>query len=339
MDGVGGLTQEPIPPGATFKYEFTLKQTGTFLYHPHVDEMFQIALGMMGFFIIHPKDVEQESADRDFAIFLHEWNIPIGASTPSPLEMLDFNLFTFNGTLYPLTEPLVVKTGERVRIRLANIMMNSHPIHLHGYEFLVTRHGAQKLPPAAQYTAVTINVAPGETRDIEFIANNPGDWILHCHKAHHTMNQMGHNLPNLTGIEKDALDIRIRHFFPNFTGLMGTNGMQAMFEMYGKNHKTHHAPTSIPSNLSPIGNPGPFDVIELGGMFTILKVRDDLVTYDDPGWYLHPAGTTAQAVSIEEVPQKIRHPAHYSQKSIDPDDISWLSQRESLMTGSGTQSH
>src|SRR4029079_18375695 len=96
MDGVAGLTQKAIAPGETFKYEFSLKQNGTFMYHPHADEMTQVALGMMGFFIIHPKWGDDPSIDRDFAIFLHEWRIPMGAKTPIPFEMLDFNIFTFN---------------------------------------------------------------------------------------------------------------------------------------------------------------------------------------------------------------------------------------------------
>lgn len=295
MDGIGGLTQKVIRPGETFKYEFTLKQNGTFMYHPHTDEMVQIALGMMGFFIIHPKEKENPPIDRDFAIFLHEWRVPIGAKTPVPFEMLDFNLFTFNSVLYPKIESLVAKKGDRVRIRLANVMMNSHPIHLHGHEFTVTRKGAKRLPLSAQYSEVTVNVAPGETRDIEFIADNPGDWPFHCHKSHHTMNQMQHDLPNLTGINPQGLNERIRQFFPNFMGLMGVNGMNDMFEMHGA--KMHHE-HRVPSNLSPIGSPGPFGVIELGGMFTIFKVREHLTNYTDPGWYQHPPGTVAEAVEL-----------------------------------------
>ncbi|MBI3901137.1 MAG: copper oxidase, partial [Chlamydiia bacterium] len=156
MDGVAGLNQKAILPGQTFKYEFTLKQNGTFMYHPHSDEMTQIALGMMGFFIIHPEAGDDPPIDRDFAIFLHEWRVPMGAKTPMPFEMLDFNLFTFNSVLYPKIESLVVKTGDRVRIRLANVMMNSHPIHLHGHEFTITRKGAKRLPLSAQYTEVTV---------------------------------------------------------------------------------------------------------------------------------------------------------------------------------------
>lgn len=323
MDGVAGLTQRAIPPGETFKYEFTLKQNGTFMYHPHSDEVTQIALGMMGFFIVHPKDGEDLPIDRDFAIFLHEWRIPQGAETPSLFEMFDFNLFTFNSALYPKLESLVVKTADRVRIRLANVMMSSHPIHLHGYEFCVTRKGGKRLPPLAQYSEVTVNVAPGETREIEFIADNPGDWAFHCHKSHHTMNQMQHNLPNLTGIDKEDLDERIRQFFPDFMGLMGINGMGKMFEMYGTSKMTEidemHEQTNFPPNLSPIGNPGPFGVIELGGMFTVLKVRDDLISYDDPGWYQHPSGTVA-----ENINQKQNNFNGYN--AFNP--ISWFSREE-----------
>lgn len=296
MDGVAGLTQKPIPPGETFKYEFTLKQNGTFMYHPHYDEMFQIALGMMGFFIIHPKVSEEPRVDRDFALFLHEWRIPMGAKTPIPFEMLDFNIFTFNSVLYPKIESLVVKKDDKVRIRLANIMMNSHPIHLHGHEFVVTRKGAKRLPESAQYTENTINVAPGETRDIEFIADNPGDWVFHCHKSHHTMNQMQHDLPNLTGINKGNIEERINKFFPNFMGLMNINGMGDMFEMYGQAENEMKHNIKLPENVSPIGSPGPFGVIELGGMFTILKVREGLTNNMDPQWYQHPPGTVAESI-------------------------------------------
>ncbi len=297
MDGVAGLNQKAIPPGETFKYEFTLKQNGTFMYHPHSDEMFQIALGMEGFFIIHPRDGDDPKIDRDFAIFLHEWRVPMGAETPIPSEMLDFNIFTFNSVLYPSIESLVVKTGDRVRIRFGNVMMNTHPIHLHGHEFLVTRRGGKRLPPAAQYSEVTVLVAPGETRDIELIADNPGDWAIHCHKSHHVMNQMQHNLPNLTGINKQGIEERIKQFFPGFMGLMNINGMGDMFEMYGSNEMMDMGlKMKYPSNLSPIGSPGPFGVIEMGGMFTIFKVRDNLTSYADPGWYQHPPGTVAESV-------------------------------------------
>lgn len=323
MDGVAGLNQKAIPPGDTFKYEFNLKQNGTFMYHPHSDEMFQVAMGMEGFFIIHPKNGDDPKIDRDFAIFLHEWRIPMGAETPIPFEMLDFNIFTFNSVLYPSTESLVMKTGDRVRIRFGNVMMNIHPIHLHGHEFLVTRRGGKRLPPAAQYSEVTVLVAPGETRDIEFIADNPGDWAIHCHKSHHVMNQMQHDLPNLTGINKKGIEERIKQFFPDFMGLMNINGMGDMFEMYGSNEMMDMGfKMKYPSNLSPIGSPGPFGVIEMGGMFTIFKVRDNLTSYADPGWYQHPPGTTAEAVENKKIMNQTKHQDH----SMNP--VSWFSKEE-----------
>src|SRR5438876_8071819 len=106
MDGVAGLTQKAIAPGETFKYEFTLRQHGTHMYHPHFDEMTQMALGMMGLFIIHPRNPKRPRPDRDFAIMLSEWKIEPGTSRPNPNEMTDFNLFTMNGKAFPGTEPL-----------------------------------------------------------------------------------------------------------------------------------------------------------------------------------------------------------------------------------------
>lgn len=331
MDGVAGLNQWAIQPGQTFKYEFTLKQNGTFMYHPHSDEMTQVAMGMMGFFIIHPKEEEEPPVDRDFAIFLHEWRIPMGAKTPFPFEMLDFNIFTFNSVLYPKMESLVVKTGQRVRIRLANVMMSSHPIHLHGHEFTVTRKGAQRLPLSAQYTEVTINVAPGQTRDIELLADNPGDWAIHCHKSHHIMNQMQHNLPNLTGINTAGIEERIKLFFPDFMGLMNVNGMGNMFEMYGTQQMTDMGIVmKYPPNISPIGNPGPFGVIEMGGMFTVFKVRDNITSYVDPGWYQYPLGTVPEPVTMDAVPQAIRSMENMTIQDSEPktSDVSWLSREE-----------
>ena len=323
MDGVAGLTQTPIPPGDTFKYEFTLKQNGTFMYHPHTDEMIQIALGMMGFFIIHPKE-EMPHIDRDFAIFLHEWNVPMGTETPIPFEMLNFNLFTFNGVLFPKIESLVAKMGDRVRIRLGNVMMQSHPIHLHGHEFVVTRRGGKRLPESAQYSEVTTEVASGETRDIEFIADNPGDWAFHCHKSHHTMNQMEHDIPNLIGINKDDLEKRIKRFFPEFMGLMNINGMEHMFEMYGRRDGGKDQKMNFPVNISPIGSPGPFGVIEMGGMFTVLKVRAGLSSYIDPGWYQHPQGTVATSIY-----DKTHKEEQLSRTDAQNDAVSWFSTEES----------
>ncbi|MEP7116411.1 MAG: copper oxidase, partial [Acidobacteriota bacterium] len=138
MDGVGGLSQPHIAPGETFAYEFTLVQHGSHMYHPHADEMTQLAYGMMGLFIIHPRDAEAVKIDRDYAFLLHNWALHPGTYRPDPSIMLEFDLWTFNSKTWPAIEPLVARSGERVRIRMGNLSMWNHPIHLHGVQFSVT---------------------------------------------------------------------------------------------------------------------------------------------------------------------------------------------------------
>jgi FtsP/CotA-like multicopper oxidase with cupredoxin domain len=292
MDGVSGLNQPKIAPGETFAYEFTLKQNGTLMYHPHFDEMTQIALGMHGFFIIHPRESSVRRVDRDFAIFLNEWFIKPGTATPDPTVMLDFNTFTFNSRVFPGTAPLLVRTGDRVRLRIANLSMDSHPIHFHGHKFYVTGTDAGPLPQSAWWAEATVNVPVGSTRDVEFTADNPGDWALHCHKSHHVMNQMGHGLPNLLGIDPAPPQERLDALTPG-SMVMGTNGMGDMAE--------HQMPA--PRNSVPMrGGVGPFGPIDMGGMFTLLKIRDHLDYDRDPGWYPQPRGTAARRVDSMSEP-------------------------------------
>jgi FtsP/CotA-like multicopper oxidase with cupredoxin domain len=289
MDGLSGLNQPKIAPGETFKYEFTLKQSGTLMYHPHFDEMVQIAMGMHGFFIIHPRSASVRRVDRDFAIFLNEWFIKPGTATPDPTVMLDFNVFTFNSRVFPGTATLPVALGDRVRIRLANLSMDSHPIHIHGHKFYVTGTDAGPIPASAWWPENTVNVPVGSTRDVEFVADNPGDWAFHCHKSHHVMNQMGHGLPNLLGVDARNAEARVNRVVPG-TMLMGTTGMGDMEE--------HLKGVGIPRNSIPmLGGVGPFGPIDMGGMFTIVKVREGYVGDEDPGWYDYPEGTVASRVT------------------------------------------
>ena len=281
MDGVSGLNQKPIPPGETWVYEFTLRDAGTFMYHSHYDEMTQIALGLKGMFVVHPKR-PLSTVDHDFVLMTHEWKLPVGASRPDPNEMSDFNLLTFNGKAFPATEPLLVGTGERVRIRLGNLSpMDHHPIHLHGLNFKVTATDGGFVPPTAQVPETTVLVPTGATRVIEFTPEEPGDWAMHCHMTHHVMSQMGHGLPNVVGADMDKVDHRMSRILPAYM-TMGTKGGGGMGEME----------MPIPPNSLPMkGGMGPFSYIDMGGMFTVLKVRDDVVHADKDGWYVHPAGT------------------------------------------------
>ena len=284
MDGVAGLNQPHILPGETYAYEFTLRQHGTLMYHPHSDEMVQMAMGMMGFFIVHPKKPERPRVDRDFAILLHEWSIAPGTSVPNPIVMLDFNTFTFNARAWPGTAPLVVRTGQRVRVRLGNLSMDSHPIHLHGHSFQVTGTDGGRVQPSARWPETTVNVPVGATRDIEFVADVPGDWAFHCHKSHHTMNAMGHDVPNLLGAKQAAVEGKIRKLLPGYMA-MGETGMGGMMDM------------GRPKNTLPMmTGKAKYGDVEMGGMFTVLKVRDGIARYDDPGWYDAPAETRARKV-------------------------------------------
>ena len=284
MDGVSGLNQTPIPIGQTYLYEFTLKHPGTFMYHSHFDEMTQIALGMTGMFIVHPKRPVGPRVDRDFVLMTHEWRLDVGAKRPNPNEMTDWNVLTFNSKSFPATQPLLIGTGERVRIRLGNLgPMDHHPIHLHGLNFTVTATDGGFVPKSAQYPEATVLVPVGSTRVIEFVATEPGDWAMHCHMTHHTMTQMGHGIPNMIGVDTKALDRRMGKLVPEYMA-MGTTGMGGMGDM-----KMPMPPNSLPMR----GTPGPFGSIDMGGMFTVLKVRDDPSAPDAIGWYKYPAGTVA----------------------------------------------
>jgi FtsP/CotA-like multicopper oxidase with cupredoxin domain len=287
MDGVAGLTQPRIEPGETWEYEFTLHQHGTQMYHPHSDEMVQMALGMVGFFIIHPKERPSPRIDRDFAIFLGEWAIDPGTSTPNPNVMLDFNTFTFNSRAYPGTDPLVAKLGDRVRIRIANLTMDSHPMHLHGHKFFITGTDGGPIQPSAQFPHTTVNVPVGSTANMEFVADNPGDWAFHCHKAHHTMNAMSHDIPNMIGVDQNKVAGKIDKLVPGFMA-MGSSGMTEMTEMQMQGPK---------NTLPMMGGDGPFGSVEMGGMFTVVKVRENLTSYADPGWYQAPEGTRVRKIS------------------------------------------
>ncbi|MDB6130383.1 MAG: multicopper oxidase protein [Verrucomicrobiales bacterium] len=292
MDGVAGLTQKSIEPGETYKYEFTLKQHGTYAYHSHHDEMTQMALGLMGLFVIHPGNPQVLRPDRDFAFLLSEWKVSPGTMRPDPNEMVDFNIFTLNGKVFPATAPMVSRMGDRVRIRLANLgAMDHHPMHIHGHRFRVTETDGGQIPEHAQQLESTVLVHVGSTRTIDFVADAPGDWPFHCHMTHHTMNQMGHSGSNMLGVDKTGLDKKIRKFVPGYM-TMGETGMAEMGEMGMKS----------PTNSIPmVGGPGPFEYISMGGMFTMLKVREGITSYDDPGWYKHPPGTVARAATEEEL--------------------------------------
>ncbi|WP_377705499.1 multicopper oxidase family protein [Pseudoduganella sp. UC29_71] len=284
MDGVTGLTQPGIAPGKTFVYEFVAKRPGTFMYHPHADEMAQMAMGMMGFWVTHPKDPSLHAVDRDFVFLLNAYDVEPGSYTPKINTMLDFNLWTFNSRVFPGIDSMPVRQGDKVRIRVGNLTMTNHPIHLHGHEFFVTGTDGGWTPPASRWPEVTTDVAVGQMRAVEFVATDLGDWAFHCHKSHHTMNAMGHNVPTMIGVDHRGVAEKINKIVPDYMVMGDKGGSMGGMEM------------PIPENTLPMMmGEGPFGGVEMGGMFTVLKVRKDQKRgdYTDPGWYKHPAGTVA----------------------------------------------
>ena len=249
MDGVSGLSHPSIPPGKTFVYEFDLVKSGTFMYHPHGDEMTQMAMGMMGMFVVHPKDPTFMPVDRDFLIMLNAFDIDPGTYVPRIMTM------------------------------------TNHPIHMHGYDFKVTCTDGGWVPESAQWPEVSIDIPVGAMRAYEFVADHLGDWAIHCHKSHHTMNAMGHDVPTFIGVNKKPLTQKIRQFQPEYMP-MGMSGMGDMAKME----------MPLPDNTIPMMTGwGPYGPIEMGGMFSVVKVRDgiDADDYSDPGWYENPPGEMA----------------------------------------------
>jgi hypothetical protein len=248
-----------------------------------------MAMGMMGFWVTHPKDPKKTAGyaevDRDFCFLLNAYDIEPGAFTPKINTMLDFNLWTWNSRSFPGIDPLPVRLGDRVRIRIGNLTMTNHPIHLHGHEFVVTGTDGGWTPPASRWPEVTVDIGVGQMRAIEFDATEPGDWALHCHKSHHTMNPMGHGVPTMIGVDHREVVTRINRLIPEYM-VMGERGMADMQEME----------MALPDNTLPMmTGTGPYGPLEMGGMFTVVKVRAELARGDfrDPGPYEHPAGTRA----------------------------------------------
>ena len=198
QDGASPLNQEPIQPGEVYTYEFMASHAGTFMYHPHVlgNDAEQIDKGLYGVFIIDLQG-SQPHFDREYTMMLNGWRVPqmirngghMGGEMPEDqMDMMDYNTWSINGKLYPETEPLRVKEGEHIRVRLINLSNMNHPMHLHGHDFRVIAIDGE--PVANPQRMNTVSVHPGQTLDVEFLADNPGVWVFHCHELHHAAGGM-----------------------------------------------------------------------------------------------------------------------------------------------------
>jgi FtsP/CotA-like multicopper oxidase with cupredoxin domain len=191
MDGPGYITQEPVPSGGRYVYEYVVQQSGTYFYHSHTRPDRQQALGLYGALIIHPKDPAAEpKTNYDYVVQLQEWLNRDGLTYPAMLMEGGLpNYFTINGKAYPATDTLRMKVGETIRFRFIGTNNNFiHPMHMHGGPFTVVARDGVMLSPTARFEADVINVGPGQRYDVVWPAREPGKWILHCHIPHHTLN-------------------------------------------------------------------------------------------------------------------------------------------------------
>jgi len=191
MDGPAEITQEPIPPGETFTYEFTTQQRGTYFYHTHDHPDRQQGLGLYGALIIDPKEpVDTPPYDLEYTIQLQEWLEREGYTYPAMLMEGGLpNFFTINGKAYPETDTIEMKVGQRLLLRFIGSNNNFiHPMHVHGGPFTIVETDGYPVPEGAQLIKDTVNVGPGERYDVIWTAREPGKWLIHCHIPHHTTN-------------------------------------------------------------------------------------------------------------------------------------------------------
>jgi FtsP/CotA-like multicopper oxidase with cupredoxin domain len=177
QDGVPFITQPPIKPGETYTYEFQIREgnTGSHMYHSHHNAAFQVTMGLLGAFIVEPKDKSTlPEYDREFTMILNDG--PIGG-------------FTINGKGFPATQPVVAKRGEKVLIRYMNEGLMIHPMHLHGMPMTVVAQDGYPLPQP--YMCDTVNIAPGQRFDTIVHATEPGIWAFHCHILNHAESAHG----------------------------------------------------------------------------------------------------------------------------------------------------
>jgi len=243
MDGVPYLNQDPIEPGQEFPYEWTVHQEGTFFYHTH--EGMQEALGMLGLFIVYPAKTYEPAVDRDFVLIAQGFQLRPNSTVPDTLSM-EWNFLTFNGRSGPLTTPLLCKLGERVRIRFLDFsVMDHHPLHLHGHTFWITGTEGGRLPESAWYPSNNVLVGVAQVREVEFIANNPGDWGLHCHMFHHMMNSMSSQAGPLIRDNSTPEQLKVKGYPQNMLGMQmpAAKDMQMPgMDMKGKDMKKQDMP-------------------------------------------------------------------------------------------------
>jgi hypothetical protein len=323
MDGVPGLTQDPIPPGGTFTYEFDLHQDGTFFYHSH--GAMQEIMGMTGLFVIHPRSAYEPTVDHDFGLIMHEFAILPQSSVPNSVSE-EFNFFTINGRSGPYVSPLVVRLGSRVRIRFMNLSaMDHHPMHLHGHTFWITGTEGGRIPESAWIPTNNVLVGVGQSRDVEFVANNPGDWMLHCHILHHMMNHMVSMVGPMADMRRgDRNAIPHSNVAPDLrggeyaSGELGAALEPSLGPAMGGDRPvmTGMRPSDMPAKFKVPGYPQ--DMMEMHGMMPpeqMKKVRSPLTRGMRRNW---PMSTQAMMTVLRVLPDELYEKVVSGKGEIEP---------------------
>ena len=195
QDGVSGVTQDPIAAGATYTYQFTAPHAGTFMYHAHgPNSREQIDRGLYAPFIIDPAGSDTLEVDKEVTLTIGNWMIGDASGAMPGMDMgadntsmsMEYDYFTINGKSFPATDAIEVQEGQLVRIRFLNPSQTVHPMHLHGTDMAVIAKDGEALATPQRLNVV--DIAPGDTYDVVFRADNPGTWVLHCHDLHHASN-------------------------------------------------------------------------------------------------------------------------------------------------------
>lgn len=235
QDGVSGVTQDPIAAGATYTYQFTAPHAGTFMYHAHgPNSREQIDRGLYAPFIIDPAGSETLEVDKEVTLTIGNWMVGDASGAMPGMDMggdsasmsMEYDYFTINGKSFPATEAIEVQEGQLVRIRFLNPSQTVHPMHLHGMDMAVIAKDGEALATPQRLNVV--DIAPGDTYDVVFRADNPGTWVLHCHDLHHASN---------AGVEPGGLIVPIVVTLPG--AAPATNGAETPVSPGSTQEPTH----------------------------------------------------------------------------------------------------
>lgn len=188
-----------IAPGERYDIEFTANKTGKWYVEDHSKNK-----GAKGMKAVIEYDGSKEMKDKaDEKEKLPKVDImkygtkKLGSFTLNQEYTATYNMdlntqmngnemvYTINGKVFPDIDQIQVKKGDLVKVKLVNrSKMDDHPMHLHGHFFQVLSKDGKPIK-GSPIVKDTLNLKPGEEYEVAFVADNPGEWMFHCHDLHH----------------------------------------------------------------------------------------------------------------------------------------------------------